>query len=226
MGSMRQRWMGFWMARAGLGRLGRLATRLAEMASPPYKGKRPLAQLSARGYVSTRAQIACTDLRLGRNCFIDDDVVIYNRGDGGHVALGDGVHLYRGTIIELGQGGSVEIGAGSHIQPNCQFTAFLGAIRLGREVQVAPCCGFYPYEHGIEAGTAIHRQPLHTRGDIEIGDGAWLGYGASVLSGGSVGAGGVVGAGAVVTRAVPANSIVAGVPAKIIAERPSGNPVA
>lgn len=219
MSSLRDRWIAFWMAHAGLSGPGRLATRLATWAAPPYKGKRALAQLSRRGYISPRAQVACRDLRLGQHCYIDDDVVIFDRGDGGHVALGDHVFLYRGTIIEIGEGGSVEIGAGSHIQPNCQFTAFLGSVRVGRGVQAAPACAFYPYQHGLDADQPITRQPLTSRGDIVVEDDAWLGYGAIVLDGVTVGRGAVVGAGAVVTADVPADAIVAGVPARIIALR-------
>jgi acetyltransferase-like isoleucine patch superfamily enzyme len=207
------------MARAGLSWWGRLATRLATWAAPPYKGKRFLAQLSPAGYVSPRAQIACRDLRLGRFCYIDDDVVIFDRGDGGHVAVGDGAHLYRGTIIELGQGGSVEIGANSHIQPNCQFTAFVGNVCIGAGVQVAPACAFYPYQHSFSPDQPITRQPLHSKGDIVIEADAWLGYGVIVLDGVTIGAGAVVGAGAVITHDVPPQAIVAGVPARILGYR-------
>ncbi len=220
MSALRDRWVSFWLARSGLSCSGRLATRMASVGADQYKGKRRLAQLSRKGYISLKAQIACRELRLGSHCYVDDDVVIYDRGDGGHVALGDGVHLYKGTIIELGQGGCVEIGEGSHIQPNCQFTAYIGAVRIGREVQVAPACAFYPYEHSIVEGQPIHKQPLHTRGDIVIGDGAWLGYGVIVLDGVTIGPGAVIGAGAVVTRDVPANNVAAGVPARILGPRP------
>jgi acetyltransferase-like isoleucine patch superfamily enzyme len=207
------------MARAGRSRAGRVATRLATWAAPPYKGKRRLARMTPQGYISPRSQITCRDLRLGAHCYIDDDVVIYDRGDGGHVCLGDGVHLHRGTIIEVGEGGCVEIDARSHIQPNCQFTAFAGAIRIGKEVQIAPACAFYPYEHGIAAGQPIHRQPLHSRGDIVVGDGAWLGCGVIVLNGVTVGPGAVIGAGAVVTDDVPGEGIAAGVPARLLRYR-------
>ncbi|PKO22483.1 MAG: transferase [Chloroflexi bacterium HGW-Chloroflexi-1] len=219
MASFRDRWIAFWMGRAGLSAGGRLATRLATWAAPPYKGKRHLARLNRRGYVSPKAQIACADLRLGEFCYVDDAVVIFDSGDGGHVSLGDAAHLYRGTIIELGAGGCVEIGAHSRIQPNCQFTAFLNSIRIGEGVQVAPACAFYPYEHGFAAGQPITQQPLHSRGDIVIEADAWLGYGVIVLDGVTIGKGAIVGAGAVVTRDVPPGAIVAGVPARQIGRR-------
>ena len=63
------------------------------------------------------------------------------------------------------------------------------------------------------------RLPLETRGGIRVGDGAWLGFGVIVLDGVSIGDGAVVGAGSVVNKDVPANAIVAGNPARVIAMR-------
>jgi len=207
---------------SGRSTIGRWCARLAGMLVGPYKARRVLATLTPKPYVSPGAQIVCRDLRLGPHAFVDD-VVIYDRGDGGCLVLGDGAHLYAGTIIELGQGGRVEIGAGSHIQPNCQFTAYLGSIRIGAGVQIAPACAFYPYQHSFAAGRPITQQPLRSAGDIIIGDDAWLGYGVIVLDGVTIGPGAVVGAGAVVTCDVPPGAVVAGVPARQISMRPTAD---
>jgi acetyltransferase-like isoleucine patch superfamily enzyme len=47
----------------------------------------------------------------------------------------------------------------------------------------------------------------------------WIGYGACILRGVTVGDNAIVGTGAVVTRDVPANAVVAGVPARVIRMR-------
>lgn len=51
---------------------------------------------------------------------------------------------------------------------------------------------------------------------VKIGNRVWVGAHATILAGVTVGDNSVIAAGAVVTKDVPANVVVAGVPAKII----------
>ena len=51
---------------------------------------------------------------------------------------------------------------------------------------------------------------------IRIGKSVWIGSNATILPGVTIGNGAIVAAGAVVTKDVPENTIVGGVPAKII----------
>jgi acetyltransferase-like isoleucine patch superfamily enzyme len=67
-----------------------------------------------------------------------------------------------------------------------------------------------------------HEQRCHgSRSEpVTIGDGAWIGTRALILPGVHVGAGCVVAAGAVVTDSVPPDSLVGGVPAKVLRTLP------
>jgi acetyltransferase-like isoleucine patch superfamily enzyme len=212
-------WSRFWMALAGVPVLGRLAVRLAAVASRPFYGRHRLARYHRRGFVASGARISHRDVRWGRNVFVGDDVVIFGDTGGGPVTLGDRVHLNEGVRIVTAHGGSVSFGDDAHVQPGCYFMAVQRSIRIGRKAQIAPNCAFYPYEHGTDPERPIHEQPLHSKGDIEIADDAWLGYGVVVLSGVTIGAGAVVGAGSVVTKSLPAGVVAAGSPARIVRER-------
>lgn len=57
------------------------------------------------------------------------------------------------------------------------------------------------------------------KGDINVKDDVWIGYGAIILSGVTIGQGAVIGAGAVVTKDVPPYAIVGGNPAKVLKYR-------
>jgi acetyltransferase-like isoleucine patch superfamily enzyme len=207
------------MRLAGRSPWGRVAARLAAWVVPPYKGRCLLAQQNVKGYISPRATIHHSDLRLGEHVYIGDGVVIYQDRDGGPVILAERVHLHDDIVIEIGPGGSLTIGARTHIQPRCQITAYESGIEIGQGVQIAPYCAFYSYDHGMAPGIPMSRQSLHAKGPIIVDNDAWLGVGVIVLSGIRIGKGAVVGAGAVVTHDVPDGAVVAGVPASIVKMR-------
>jgi acetyltransferase-like isoleucine patch superfamily enzyme len=205
--------------------LGQVALRLAEALVGPYKDRRILSRVGNHSYISPRSQLQCSRLHLGRGCFIDDGVTIYAHSDGGEVRLGDRVHLYRGTIVEVGAGGSVHIGDDTHIQAGCNLKGFLGNVLIGCNVQVAPQCGFSPYEHEFEdCDATIKSQGIRSAGDIVLEDDVWLGIGVKVLEGVRIGKGAVIGAGAVVTKDIPPYAIAVGVPARVIRMRGKGSP--
>jgi len=202
---------------------GRWALRLAWRLTGPYKDRRLLAQLTSRPVVSPFAQVQCADLTIGPGSFIDDQVVIYSHTPDSGVRIGSGVYIYRGTIIEVGQGGRVEIDDGCHIQAGCNLKGFLGSLRIGRHVQIAPRCAFSPYDHNFDdLDRPIRQQGIHTRGGIVIEDDVWLGVGVTVLDGVTIGRGAVIGAGSVVTDRVAPYAIVAGVPARLLRYRGRG----
>ena len=77
--------------------------------------------------------------------------------------------------------------------------------------------------HHTRLGDYVSIQPgANVAGACTIGEAAYIGIGAIVIDHINVGAHAVVGAGAVVTRDVPANTLVVGVPAKVVKENISG----
>ncbi|EIJ1651687.1 hypothetical protein LH909_004307 [Escherichia coli] len=78
---------------------------------------------------------------------------------------------------------------------------------------------FYSFNHGVVLNTIpMKNQPLEKKG-IKIKNDVWIGAHSVILDGVTINDGAVVAAGAVVTKDVPENAIVAGVPAKILKYR-------
>jgi acetyltransferase-like isoleucine patch superfamily enzyme len=205
--------------RSGPKGLGRLAAWVASFDVPPFHGRACLAEMTPRGFIDPRASVSPAAVFLGKNVYIGDGVVIPQFSGGGAVQLHDRVHLYGNSFVDTGHGGKIIIGEGTHIQPGCHLHAHISDIEIGKNVEIAASCGFYPYNHGIEPGAVIMDQPLESTGGISIGDGAWLGYRVTVLQNVTIGAGAVIAAGSVVSRDIPANAIAAGVPAKVLRYR-------
>ena len=124
------------------------------------------------------------------------------------------------------------------------YTSYGLDIRIGRRVFINQCCTLYdmggvaigdlvmigPNVNIITSGHAL--SPSQRRTYIEakpivIEKNVWIATGATIIGGVTVGENSVVAAGAVVTKDVPPNSLVAGVPAKVIRslqESPSASP--
>lgn len=213
-----KKWIRYWMQFDPLSRFGRVGCFLASCLAPPYKSRCYLSHFNSKGYISPSASIRHDNLKLGGNVFIGDRVIIYE-SNGGSVELGDGVQLYSDIIIETGDDGHLTIGAETHVQPRCQLMAYVGSLKIGCRVEIAPNCAFYPYDHGFAPGEPIRNQPAKTKGGIVIGDDSWLGVGVIVLDGVRIGEGAVIGAGSVVTKDVPDNAIAFGVPARVVKVR-------
>jgi acetyltransferase-like isoleucine patch superfamily enzyme len=67
---------------------------------------------------------------------------------------------------------------------------------------------------------ARKEQPSELRANVEIGENVWIGARASIIGNVRIGDGAIVGAGTVVTKDVPAYSICAGNPMRVLREIP------
>jgi len=203
----------------GFGAFGKIATKLSLIPVEPFRHRYPLATLYHHGFTAPDAMICKTGLVRGKYVYIGSRVTLFRQEDGGEIIIGDRVYLNDSIRFETGFGGSIEIGDGTHIQPECQFSAYAGKIKIGKNVQIAPRCAFYPYNHGISLEKSMMEQPIVSKGGIMVMDEAWLGYGVIVLDGVTIGEGAVIGAGSVVKDDIPDYAISVGVPAKIIKMR-------
>jgi len=97
----------------------------------------------------------------------------------------------------------------------------LGApVRIGNGVRLGHHVVLLTFDHDI--GPPDYRCGRLVAAPISIGDGAWIGSRVTVLPGVSIGNGAVVAAGAVVTRDVPPNTLVAGIPARRVRDLVAG----
>src|SRR3979409_2102906 len=100
----------------------------------------------------------------------------------------------------------------------CTISAYQH-VSIGRECIIADRVMLIDFDHGItEVERPIRVQGIYKR-DVRVGHNCWLGYGAGVLRGVSVGDNSVIGTSAVVTKDVPDNAIVGGIPARVIRMR-------
>ncbi|MFC9689883.1 acyltransferase [Kribbella sp. NPDC056951] len=117
--------------------------------------------------------------------------------------------------------GRITLGADSTINP---FTAVRGNVTIGDGVRIGAHSSILAFNHGTTPGEPIFRQP-HTSRGITIADDVWIGSGVTILDGVTIGPHTIIGAGAVVTKDVPANTIAAGNPARVLRSRLPDEPV-
>ena len=114
--------------------------------------------------------------------------------------------------------GEFLLGAKSVMGQECTVSAFQH-VSIGRECIIADRVMMIDFDHGmVEVERPIREQGIYKR-NVDVGDNVWIGYGACVLRGVSVGENSVIGTSSVVTTDVPANAVVAGVPARLIRMR-------
>jgi acetyltransferase-like isoleucine patch superfamily enzyme len=108
-------------------------------------------------------------------------------------------------------GRSISLGKNVFINHACSFLD-IGGITIEDDVQIGPRVNLTSENHPLDPED---RKTL-LLGPILIKRNAWIGAGATILPGVTVGENAVVAAGAVVSRDVPPNTVVAGIPAKVV----------
>jgi acetyltransferase-like isoleucine patch superfamily enzyme len=141
--------------------------------------------------------------------------------------VGRGASIYKSTMLDVGQRGRITLGDYALVHGAriiCDTDMEIGAYALISWNVVLMDSYRMPWGPA-ERRRALERVPLRRSRCVEaelparplrIGRNVWIGFGACVLPGVTIGEGAVVGAQAVVTEDVPARSLVAGNPARVI----------
>ncbi|MFT2008716.1 DapH/DapD/GlmU-related protein [Pontibacter sp. 13R65] len=113
--------------------------------------------------------------------------------------------------LYINYGKNTKIGKNVFINFGCTFLD-LGSITIEDYVMLAPGVKLLSESHPL---SSENRQSLVAK-PIHIKRNAWIGANATILQGVTVGENAVVAAGAVVSKDVPDNAVVGGIPAKLI----------
>jgi acetyltransferase-like isoleucine patch superfamily enzyme len=144
-----------------------------------------------------------------------------------------------GCALEIGKKGRVELGRWSWIGHGCKLRCHEGVISIGAKTVLGQECTISAYQHvsigrecviadrvmliDFDHGVVEVERPIRLQGiykrDVRVGHNCWIGYGVCILRGVTVGDNCVLGTSAVITRDVPENAVVAGIPARVIRMR-------
>jgi acetyltransferase-like isoleucine patch superfamily enzyme len=146
------------------------------------------------------ALIRAANVQIGEGSLLMGDVILSGSGDwSALLSVGKETYITGPLRIDLG-----------------------GAVRIGNGVNIGHDCLLLTVDHNI--GPAWRRAGALTYAPIVIEDGAWLASRVTILPGVTIGSGSIVAAGSVVTSPVAPNTLVGGVPAKLLRKLASSEP--
>ncbi len=130
-------------------------------------------------------------IRIGRKSFLRSFVMVNAGPPEGFVSIGKHCSIGQSTIL-YGNGG----------------------LNIGNNVMISGQCFIVASAHNHTTGDIPYSEQGYSAKGITIDNNVWIGAGAKILDGVTIGQGAIVGANSVVTRDIPNNTIVAGIPAR------------
>jgi maltose O-acetyltransferase len=129
---------------------------------------------------------------------------------------GNNINIKKGAFF--GSGRNIQIGNNSDIGINCQIFGIDGGgeLIIGENVMMAPDVIILTLSHDIRNTGDRYNKSKRKKSKVIIEDGVWIGIRSIIMPGIIIGKNSIVGAGAVVTKDVLPNTIVGGVPARVI----------
>lgn len=163
-----------------------------------------------------RALIRLCGGRCGSNLEVHEGVIFKYAPHQG-IRLGDGVHIGPRSFLDVPLGAVLEMGDEAYLGIGVVVAAGK-SISIGAYTMIGEYSSIRDSNHGIAPNIPIRHQPNISK-SVSIGADVWIGRGSSILMGSVIGDGSIVAANAVVVNEVPSQTIVGGVPARIIKKR-------
>ena len=161
----------------------------------------------------------CTE--VGEGLKVGPDPIRVFRGNEGKLILGKGVTIYSPgdftVATHIFPESTIEIGDDTRIGKHCVIRA-AKHVKIGSGCLLAQWVRIYDYNgHPIQPGSGRIGAPTPPEevDSVVIGDNVWIGENAFIQKGAKIGNGSVVAANSVVTKAVPEEVVVMGVPARV-----------
>ena len=144
-------------------------------------------------------------VRVGSGCrlFLDP---------GARLDLGARCEVDDASTIAVYGDGRIELGPGSFVGHHCTLAA-RDAIEIGAGTYLAELVSVRDHDHRVGAQPSSGEMTVDS---VVIGANVWIGAKVTVIRGSRIGEGAVIGANAVVRGEIPARSVCAGVPARVI----------
>lgn len=153
--------------------------------------------------------------------FIERGVELYARKGHGRLMLGRWCYFGRGNHIRCHEG-NVRIGEKCVFGKDNTINGYLD-IEIGPDCLFADWVYVCDFDHRYEDPAVPIRKQGIVKSPVRIGSNCWIGEKTTVLRGVTVGDGSVVASHALVNKDVPPNSVVGGVPARVLKRRGRGS---
>lgn len=159
-------------------------------------------------------------IHLQHGVYLDQGVYLHACPNG--IEIGANTIVMHGSVLHVYNFRGIPH-SGIKIGRNCLIGEYSiirgqGGVVLGDRVYTSPFSQILAVNHLVDDASRPFIEQGITAEGINIGDDVWIGAGAVITDGVRVGSGAVIAAGAVVTHDVPAHTVVAGIPARVIRE--------
>lgn len=145
---------------------------------------------------------------------------------GERISIGDNFSSFSGFRIEaftrhngVQFNPKIEIGNNVSINFDCHIGC-INRIVIGNGVLIASKVFITDHSHGDTTKDDILISPserkVHSKGEVIIEDNVWIGEGVAILPNVRIGENSIIGANTVVTKSFPRNSVIGGIPGKLI----------